>query len=72
MKRRRKYELKARAHSQGETRQRITVAAMELHEELGPAQTSISAIAARAGVQRLTVYRHFPDELSLLRACGGH
>jgi len=37
-----------------------------------PAQTSILALAARAGVQRLTVYRHFPDELSLLRACGGH
>jgi AcrR family transcriptional regulator len=72
MKKRRRYELKARAESQEETRARITVAAMELHEKLGPAQTSISAIAERAGVQRLTVYRHFPDEISLLRACGGH
>jgi AcrR family transcriptional regulator len=72
MKKRRKYEMQARAETQAETRQRITVAAVELHQELGPAQTSISAVAERAGVQRLTVYRHFPDELSLLRACGGH
>jgi AcrR family transcriptional regulator len=69
--RRRKYELKARADSQEQTRQRIISAAMELHEEVGPGQTSISAVATRAGVQRVTVYRHFPDELTLLRACGG-
>jgi AcrR family transcriptional regulator len=69
---RRKYVLKARAESQDETRERIVVAAMELHERLGPARTSITAIAERAGVQRLTVYRHFPDEIALLRACGGH
>lgn len=68
----RPYTLKARAESQDKTRERITVAAMELHEQLGPARTSISAIAERAGVQRLTIYRHFPDELSLFRACGGH
>ena len=72
MKKRRKYELKARAESQEQTRQRIVVAAMELHQQQGPAQTSLSAVAERAGVQRLTVYRHFPDEISLLRACGGH
>jgi AcrR family transcriptional regulator len=72
MKGRRKYQLRARAESQEETRHRIVVAAMELHERVGPAQTSISAIAERAKVQRLTVYRHFPDEIALLRACGGH
>jgi AcrR family transcriptional regulator len=71
-KRPRKYQLKARAESQEQTRQRITVAAMELHEEIGLVRTSISAVAERAGVQRLTVYRHFPDEISLFRACGGH
>jgi AcrR family transcriptional regulator len=73
MKRRppRKYEMKARARSQEETRARIVEAAMALHERVGPAQTSIAAIAAEAGVQRLTVYRHFSDELALLRACGG-
>jgi AcrR family transcriptional regulator len=71
MKRRRTYRLRARAEHQARTRQRIATAAMELHERVGPGRTSIAAIAERAGVQRLTVYRHFPDELSLLRACGG-
>ena len=68
----RKYELKERAQSQAETRQRIVEAAVDLHGSLGPARTTISAIAERAGVQRLTVYRHFPDELSLFTACSGH
>jgi AcrR family transcriptional regulator len=67
----RKYELKQRARSQAETRRRIVEATIELHDELGPARTTISAIAERAGVQRLTVYRHFPDERSLYAACGG-
>jgi AcrR family transcriptional regulator len=30
------------------------------------------AIAEKAGVQRLTVYRHFPDERDLLAACSAH
>ncbi len=68
----RKYEMKRRAKSQEETRQRITEASVELHEALGPAKTTISAIAERAGVQRLTVYRHFPDERALLSACSSH
>ena len=72
MARKRKYELKARATRQADTRRRIVEAAMALHEELGPARTSVSAVAERAGVQRLTLYRHFPDELALLKACGGH
>jgi AcrR family transcriptional regulator len=66
----RKYELKQRALSQAETRQRIIDATVALHCELGPARTTISAIAERAGVQRLTVYRHFPDDRSLFEACG--
>jgi AcrR family transcriptional regulator len=53
------------------TRRRIAQAAMELHEELGPARTSIKSIAERAGVQRLTVYRHFPQERALFAACTG-
>jgi AcrR family transcriptional regulator len=65
----RKYELKQRALSQAETRQRIVDATVELHGELGPVRTTISAIAERAGVQRLTVYRHFPDDRALLGAC---
>jgi AcrR family transcriptional regulator len=68
----RKYELKERAESINTTRERIVEATVELHDTLGPARTTISAIAERAGVQRLTVYRHFPDERSLFRACSGH
>jgi AcrR family transcriptional regulator len=69
---RRKYELKKRADDMADTRQRITVAAMELHGTVGPARTTISAIAERAGVQRHTVYRHFPDENAILAACSAH
>ena len=68
----RKYEMKRRARRQEETRRRITEAAVVLHQALGPAKTTISAIAERAGVQRLTVYRHFPDERVLLSACSSH
>jgi AcrR family transcriptional regulator len=68
----RRYTLKQRARSQAETRQRIVDAAMQLHEELGPRATTISAIAARAGVQRLTVYRHFADETAVFEACTSH
>jgi AcrR family transcriptional regulator len=69
---RRRYTLKERARSQAETRQRIVEATMALHEEIGPRATTISAIAARAGVQRLTVYRHFPDETAVFQACTSH
>ena len=64
-----KYKLKKRAERQEETRLRIARAALELHETIGPSQTTISAIAQRAGVGRPTVYSHFPDELSLFKAC---
>jgi AcrR family transcriptional regulator len=64
-----KYELKKRAERQEETRLRIARATLELHEILGPALTTRSAIAERAGVTRPTVYSHFPDELSLGKAC---
>ncbi len=67
----RKYELKQRAKSQQETRRRIVEAAIELHGTIGPARTTVSAIAERAGVQRHTYYRHFPDERSLGLACSG-
>jgi len=68
----RKYELKKRAKRQAETRQRIVDAAVGLHTTLGPAQTSYSAIAKKAGVQRHTLYAHFPDEASLFWACSSH
>jgi AcrR family transcriptional regulator len=53
-------------------RQRIIEAMVELHEEIGPAATTVTAIAERAGVQRLTVYRHFPDDRAMLGACSAH
>src|SRR4051812_40277070 len=68
----RSYTLKRRAERQEETRRRIVDAAVELHTKLGPAQTSVQAIADRAGVTRPTVYAHFPDARSLLMACSGH
>jgi AcrR family transcriptional regulator len=68
----RKYELKLRGEQLQETRQRITEATMELHRTVGPAATQISEIARRAGVQRVTVYNHFPDDASLLMACSAH
>lgn len=67
----RKYQLKRRAERQEDTRRRIVEAAVALHTTLGPAHTSVSAIAAKAGVQRHTFYRHFPDERSLGLACSG-
>ena len=68
----RKYELKARAESQRETRDRIAAAAAELHEEVGVAATTVSDIARRAGVTRLTVYNHFADLSELIPACSAH
>ena len=68
----RKYELKLRAERQAETRRRIVEATVALHTSVGPARTSISAIAERAGVQRHTVYDHFPSERELFRACSAH
>jgi AcrR family transcriptional regulator len=68
----RKYELKARAEAQLETRDRIAAAASSLHEEVGVAKTTVADIARRADVQRLTVYNHFPDLATLLPACTAH
>lgn len=68
---RRRYELKKRAERQQETRQRIVEATVALHSQLGPSRTTVSAIAERAGVQRHTVYAHFPDERDLAMACSG-
>jgi AcrR family transcriptional regulator len=65
----RRYELKERARAQEATRQRIVDATVALHQEVGPARTTIAEIARRAGVGRVTVYNHFPDESALLGAC---
>jgi AcrR family transcriptional regulator len=68
----RKYELRKRADAMAATRLRITEAAMELHGSLGPSRTTVSAVAERAGVQRHTVYRHFPTDADLFAACSQH
>jgi AcrR family transcriptional regulator len=68
----RSYRMQRRAESQEQTRLRITESAVALHGTLGPARTSISAVAAHAGVRRSTVYRHFPDEAALFDACTAH
>src|SRR6186997_1609303 len=68
----RKYEKKRRAEAEAQTRRRITESAVELHGSLGPARTSMSAVAERAGVRRSTLYRHFPDERALFGACSAH
>ncbi len=72
MSEKRRYELRARAERLEETRRRITEATVGLHLEVGPAATTISEIARRAGVGRVTVYSHFPDDASLFGACSAH
>jgi AcrR family transcriptional regulator len=68
----RPYRMKRRAEQEAETRLRITESAVALHGSLGPARTSVSAVAEHAGVRRSTVYRHFPDEEALFGACSAH
>lgn len=68
----RPYRLGKRAKGQEETRRRIVEATVDLHGTVGPARTAISQIAELAGVQRHTVYAHFPDEWSLFLACSAH
>jgi AcrR family transcriptional regulator len=72
MSEKRKYELKKRAERLADTRRRITEATVELHRTVGPAATQINQVARRAGVQRMTVYNHFPNDAALLAACSAH
>jgi AcrR family transcriptional regulator len=68
----RPYKMKRRAELEAQTKQRITESAVELHGSLGPARTSMKAVAEHAGVPRSTVYRHFADEEELFGACSAH
>ena len=68
----RKYEMKQRAAEMAATHLRITEAAIELHGTVGPARTTLSAVAKQAGVERRTLYRHFPNEADLFAACSTH
>jgi len=69
---RRPYKMKRRAELEAQTKQRITESAVHLHGTLGPARTSMKAVAEHAGVPRSTVYRHFADEEALFGACSAH
>ena len=69
---RKPYRKSKRAELEAQTRERITKAAVKLHGSVGPARTTISAIAKDAGVQRATVYRHFPTQEDLFAACSAH
>src|SRR3954469_25499068 len=68
----RRYELRKRAEDMADTHRRITEAAIELHGSVGPSRTTLSAVAKRAGVERRTLYRHFPTEGDLFAACSSH
>ena len=68
----RRYRKRKRAELEEHTRRRITEAAMRLHGSVGPARTTVSAVAREAGVQRSTVYRHFPTDVELFGACSQH
>ena len=68
----RPYRMQRRAELEEQTRRRITESTVELHGTVGPAKTSVTAVAERAGVRRSTVYRHFPDEAALFAACSAH
>jgi len=68
----RRYRKRRRAEQEQRTRERITEAAVKLHGSVGPARTTVSALAREAGVQRATVYRHFPDQATLFAACSAH
>jgi len=68
----RRYRMSRRAESQEQTRLRITESAVALHGTVGPARTTMSAIAEHAGVRRSTLYRHFPDEAAVFDACSAH
>ena len=68
----RPYRKRKRAESEEDTRLRITVAAVELHGTLGPANTKVTEVAELAGVSRMTVYNHFPTDSDLFLACSTH
>jgi AcrR family transcriptional regulator len=70
--RKRPYTQKARAQRRDAVHRRITLAAVELHGSLGPARTTVSEVAKRAGVRRATVYNHFPTDFELIDACSSH
>ena len=68
----RPYRMHRRSDNIDDTRLKIVEATVELHGTVGPSATTVMGIADKAGVTRATVYRHFPDDLSLVNACSMH
>jgi AcrR family transcriptional regulator len=68
----RRYVKKDRARKEAETRARIIDVLIELHETVGAARTTVTEVARRAGVGRMTVYNHFPTEAEMVAACTTH
>ncbi|WP_410623939.1 TetR/AcrR family transcriptional regulator [Amycolatopsis sp. cmx-8-4] len=56
--------------TEDEARRRIVEAATACLDRAGLAKTSLSDVAAEAGVTRQTVYRYFPGLKDILRAVG--
>jgi AcrR family transcriptional regulator len=52
--------------SGAEARRRLQQAALELYQERGFDRTTTAEIAARAGVNERTFFRHFPDKREVL------
>src|SRR5215212_7240773 len=52
--------------SGAEARRRLQQAALELYRERGFDRTTAAEIAARAGVNERTFFRHFPDKREVL------
>jgi AcrR family transcriptional regulator len=65
----RRYDLSVRAERAGENRGRLVAAARELFLRQGWTMTTMSQVAAAAGLARPTVYLHFNTKLDLLIAC---
>ena len=61
--------MERRAETAGETRRRLVDATFALHVEQGISATTMTDIAARAGVSVGTVYHHFPTYQDAVAAC---
>lgn len=58
----------AMAYHHGDLRRALLQGALELLAEGGPAQLTLRAVAARAGVSEAAPYRHFADKREMLAA----
>lgn len=68
----RPYNMRKRARTVAQTRQRLVEATFELHTERGIAATTMQQIAERADVSIGTAYHHFSTYDDAIRACGAY